>query len=166
MKRLVTLFFAFTIAFLISSCSTTLNQKKIIGTWKAVKIERYNIPNLAAQPAGGAANAKATASENADSTGTPKQLSKEEEQLRRMIKAEQRSTLTINPDKTAIKEIPGKTIHVTWKLKKQGTRLVINNKENGKKSTIEILAINDTSAVVVETLPIGGLKVTLKKEKK
>jgi hypothetical protein len=166
MKRLVTLFFALTVAFLISSCSTTLNQKKLIGTWKAVKIERYNIPNLAVQPAGGAANAKPNASETTDSTGTTKQLSKAEEQLRRLIKTEQRSTLTINPDKTAVKEIPGKTIHVTWKLKSKGTKLLINNKENGKKSTIEILAINDTSAVIVETLPIGGLKVTLKKEKK
>jgi len=165
MKRPLTLFFAFAITLMISSCATSLNQKKLVGTWKAIKIERYNIPNLAASASGENRNDKSSAT-TADSTAAPRQLSKAEDQLNRLIKMEQRSTLTLNADKTAIKEIPGKTIHATWKLKKQGTRLLVDSKEAGKKMTIEILHINDTSAVVVETLPIGGLKVTYRKEKK
>jgi hypothetical protein len=156
MKRAVTLFFAFTFALLVTSCATTSNQKKLIGTWKAIKIERYNIPNLAASATGEAKTVKSSAT-TPDSTGAPRPVSKAEEQLNRLIKMEQRSTLTLNADKTAVKEIPGKTIHATWKLKNKGTRLLVDSKDAGKKMTIEILHINDTSAVVVETLPMGGL---------
>jgi hypothetical protein len=167
MKRLLTLLFAFTVVFLISSCATFQpKQKYLIGTWKAVKVEKYNIPNTPLNTVENTQKSKSNAGEKTDSSVVAKQLSKTEQRLNRIIQTEYHSTLTINADKTATKEIHGKTIHAKWKLKNNGTRLLVNNKETGKKLTIDIQHLNDTSAVVVENLPVGGLKITYKKEKK
>ena len=68
-----------------------------------------------------------------------------------MIQSELHSTMTVNADKTAIKEYPRKTVHATWKLKNKGTNLLVNSKETGKKMTFYILHINDTSAVFTAT---------------
>ena len=182
MKRLLTLFFAFTFAFLIISCATFQpNQKRLVGTWKAVSVEKYNIPNLktATQNTPQVVPDRKTGTNTGTNTTTATTIvvdtnassqvpekSRAEKVLARMIENEKTSTLTINADKTALKESPGKTVHATWKLKKKGTQLLIATKETGKKMTVEIQKITDTSAVVLETLPIGGLKVTYHKVKK
>ncbi len=167
MKRLLPLFFAITFAFLISSCATFYpNQKYLIGTWKTEKVEKYKVPNLQIPAAGTQAKTKPGTGDTkalADTAGQPSQL---EGKLDRMIQTELRSTLTLNANKTAIKEFNGKTIHGNWKLTNHGTRLLASNKETGKKMTIDILHINDTSAVVTESFPFGSLKITYKKEKK
>jgi hypothetical protein len=166
MKRLLTVFFIVTIAFLVSSCAVFYpNQKKLIGTWKAVKVEKLevNVPTAQAPAAG--TEAKTRTGEGKSSAGGP-DSAKIEKQISRMIDNEMKSTLTINADKTAIKEYSGKTIHATWKLKKRGTRLLVNTKETGKKLTLDILHINDTSVIVKATVPYGSMKVSYRKEKK
>jgi hypothetical protein len=168
MKRLLTVFFIVTIAFLVSSCAVFYpNQKKLIGTWKAVKVEKLevNVPTATAPAAGTEAKTRTGTGEAKSSAGLP-DSAKVEKQISRMIDNEMKSTLTINADKTAIKEYPGKTVHATWKLKKRGTRLLVNTKETGKKLTLDILHINDTSVIVKATVPYGSMKVTYRKEKK
>ena len=167
MKQLLTLLFAFTVAFLISSCAVLQpNQKYLIGTWKAVKVEKYNFPNTKTNTAANTQNSKNSTGEKMDSLSIARQLLTAERQLTRLTFTELKSTIIINANKTATKEFRGKTEHANWKLKNKGTCLLINSKETGKKLTIDIQYINDTSAVVVEDSPIGDLKITYKKEKK
>ena len=167
MKQLLTLCFAITVAFLISSCATIHpNQKYLIGTWKAEKVEKYNVPNLQITAAGTQGKTKPGTGDTIASADTAGQASKVKGQIDRLIQAEHRSTLTVNANKTAIKESHGKTVHLKWKLTNHGTRLLANSKETGKKITIDILHINDTSAVVTQNFRFGSLKITYKKVKK
>ena len=166
-KRFLTLLFAFTVVFLISSCATFQpKQKYLIGTWKAVKVEKYDIPKPLSNTGANAQKSKNSTGEKMDSTEIAKQLLKTERQFTRLIVTELNSILIINANKTAIKEFRGKTEHAKWKLKNNGTCLLVNTKETGQKLTMDIQHINDTSAVIVENLPLGRLKVTYKKEKK
>ena len=171
MKRIQTLFFAISLSILIASCaSMSGNQKRLIGTWKAEKVEKHNIPDfktIQTSPTANTNTQKSKTDNVADTNSVPvaKEASKAEKQLNRFIQMEEGSKLTVNKDKTAIRESLGKTVHATWKLKK-GTILMINVKETGKKFTANIQHITDTSLVVLEPLPIGALKVTYKKEKK
>jgi hypothetical protein len=167
MKRLLTLCFAVTITFLISSCATfSPNQKYLIGTWKAEKVEKYNMTNLQIPAAGPQGKTKPVAGDTRPSADTAGQSSRIGVQIDKIIQTELRSTLTLNADKTAIKENHGKTYHGKWKLTNHGTRLLATSKETGKKKTFDILHINDTSAVITESFPFGSLKITYKKEKK
>jgi hypothetical protein len=164
-KRLLTLLFAFTVAFLISSCATIQpNQKYFIGTWKAVNVEKIKIPN---KPSNTAANAQNNTGEKIDSVELAKQSLRTERQLTRLTVTEQGSIITINANKTGSREFRGKTEHATWNLKNKGTLLLATSKETGKKLSIDIRHINDTSAVVVvDDASLGRLKITYKKEKK
>ena len=166
MKQLLTLLFAFAVAFLISSCAIQRNQKYLIGTWKAVKVEPYNIPKTPSNTIANAQNSKNTTGEKMDSTEVAKQLLKTERQLTRLTFTKLNTTLTINANKTAIKEFHGKTEHAKWTLKNKGTSLLVDTKETGQKLTMDIQHINDTSAVMMENSPLGRLKITYKKEKK
>jgi len=166
MKRLLTVIFALSSAFLITSCVTTYpNQKLLIGTWKTVKVEKSNIPATFGRTDPTALRATPVTAPHSDSAAPAAQASKAEQQLARLIQAESRSTMTINADKTAVKEYPGKTIHGTWKFK-NNTNVQVVSKETDKKVLFEILKINDTLAIVKEPLPVGELKITYKKIKK
>jgi hypothetical protein len=84
-----------------------------------------------------------------------------------LIQTELHSLLTINKDNTADKECAGIIFHDTWKWEKRGTYIQFdNNKEINWKITIDVLRMNDTSAVVLENLHNVPFKVTYKKEKK
>lgn len=178
MKRILTVLFTITVAIFFTSCATVYpNQKLIIGTWKTVKAEKYDIPGSAGATGKTAATKTptnktpesdlalhSTTAPVTDSTVAVKEPSKAEQQLARLIQSESRSTLTVNADKTAVKEYPGKTVHGTWKMK-SNTRLQVVSKETDKKMLIDIQSINDSIVVIKEPLPIGGLKVTMKKVK-
>lgn len=175
MKRLLTVFFTLTLAIIFTSCATIYpNQKLLIGTWKTVKIEKYDIPGSAGNAGKPAAHksaendlkltATATTNQPPDSSLSVKEPSKAEQQLARLIQSESRSTLTVNADKTAVKEYPGKTVHGTWKMK-SNTRLQVVSKETDKKLLMDIVKINDSIAVVKEPLPVGGIKITYRKVK-
>jgi len=145
MNRILTLLTVIFIAIFISSCATSgWNKKYFIGTWKPVKVEKYNIANLSDQ-----------------------QASKIEEKMAGLIQTELLSLLTVNEDNTADKEYAGITFHGTWKWKKKGTHIQFDNdKKISWNITIDVLRMNDTSAVVLENLHNVALKVTYKKEKK
>lgn len=169
MKRNLTLLLAFTFVFLTTFCNAGQPiQKRLLGTWKVVKVEKYDIPNIPTPPPQNTQKGTATPGDTTamSATATLHQTSKMEDRLNRIIQNEMLSKMTINADKTAIEERPGKTVKGTWKLKKHGTVLLVNSKEKGKKMTIDIIRVNDTSAVVIQRLPIGGLKITYRKEKK
>lgn len=167
MKRLLNLIFVGIVVFLISSCVTLQpNEKYLIGTWKAIKVEKYNTPNTPSNAVTNTQNSKNNTGEKMDSLSIARQLLTAERQFTRQTFTELTSTIIIYANKTATKEFRGKTEHAKWKLKDKGTCLLINSKETGKKLTIDIQHINDTSAVVVKNSPIGNLKITYKKEKK
>ena len=168
MKQLLTLLFAFTVAFLISSCAVLQpNQKYLIGTWKAVKVEKYNTPNTKSNTVANTQNSKNSTGEKMDSLSIAKKSLTAERQLTRLTVTEQGSIITINANKTGSKEFRGKTEHAKWNLKNKGTLLLVTSKETGKKLTVDIRHINDTSAVVVvDNASLGNLKITYKKEKK
>ena len=166
MKRLLTVFFALSFAFLITSCATTYpNQKLLIGTWRTVKVEKSNIPSSSGRKDPTAQRATSATAPHSDTTSAVTQRSKAEEQLERLIKAESHSVLTINADKTAVKEYAGKTIHGTWKFK-NNTHVLVESKETDKKMVFEIQKINDTLAILKEPLPVGDLKITYRRYKK
>jgi hypothetical protein len=162
MRKFLTIPVACLFIFLIASCTSTKQiENRMVGTWKAVTVEPIGVPSFpaaaqtAAKPAGN------------DSTLAPThEQSRLEGQISRMIESEKRSTLTINADKTAVKEYPGKTINASWKLKKKGTRIVAKSKDTGKNLTLDIVKITDSTAVVESTMQYGTMKITYKKVKK
>jgi hypothetical protein len=165
MKRILPLFFIFTVAFLISSCAIQPIQKRLIGTWKPVKVEPIDVPGTQTQAAENVQTSKNAKNDSVSYQAKPRQLSKVEQQKERMIQSELRSTMTVNADKTAIKEYPGRTVHAKWKLKNNGTNLIVNTKETGKTITFHIQHVTDTSAVFTATSPIGKYKISYKKVK-
>ncbi len=168
MKQLLTLFFALSVAFLVSSCATTNpNQQKLIGSWKAVKVEKFNTPDTLYGTSASIKTSDSTTGGYTESQRAALQSGKVVEQEKRVIiRSELNTVLTLNADKTATKEFQGKTIPATWKLKKNGTRLLVASKETDKNMILEIQRISDTSAIMVQSLPIGDFKITYKKGKK
>ena len=168
MKQLLTLSFAFTVAILISSCATTNpNQQKLIGSWKAVNVEKFNTPDVLSETAADAQQGDSITGEITESQReTLQSLKVVEQQKRVIIRSELNSILTLNADKTATKEFQGKTIPAIWKLRKNGTRLFLDTKEADRNMILQIQNITDTSATMVESLPVGDFKITYKKGKK
>jgi hypothetical protein len=166
MKRILPLFFVLVIGLLISSCAVQPVQKRLIGTWKAVKIEPFTLTGTPITISENIRNGPRDRHDSTDLQPKPNNPSKVEQQVERMVQSELRSTMTVNENKTAIKEYPGKTVHATWKLKNKGTTLVVKTKETDKTMTLYIQHITDTSAVFTTTSPVGKFKITYKKEKK
>jgi hypothetical protein len=166
MRRLLSLFVVTTFIFLISSCAVQPIQKRLIGTWKPVKVEPIIVPGTQEQVVQKVQETKSNKLDTVDYQAKPREITKADEQKERMIQSELRSTMTVYANKTAIKEYPGKTVHATWKLKNKGTNLLVNTKETGKKITFNILHVNDTSAIFTATSPVGRYKITYKKVKK
>ncbi len=146
------------------SCAATShpNEKIIIGKWRPLKVEKF-IDSAAIQAMAGSAGAsksKSTANPSKPSQTEGPALAKAEAALDRLVKAESRATLEIFPNKTAVKNYPGKPLQATWKMKGNGTRLVGKNLENKMKFTIDILEISKEQIVVLEHAPVGDVKIT------
>ncbi len=167
MNRLLTLFCTIIVTFLVLSCASNKTiEKRLIGTWKAVKIEPIVAYGQTVPTIENPENMRRSHFDTTANQQRPKEPSKTEQQLNRMVDTELRSSMTINADKTAVKEYPGKTVHASWKLKDKGRSLFIKTKETDRELTFFIQRINDTSAVFTATTPVGKFKVTYKKEKK
>jgi hypothetical protein len=165
MKRLLTLSILLAGTFLITSCGSTYSiPKKLVGTWKTVNIEKLAAPGAPAT----------TAAVPAEDKSIPDSLrynhnpgpSKLDGMINRYLATELKTTLTINADKTAVKIFPDKTVHATWKVKKQGTRLLVTTKETGKKLTLNIIRVTDSTAVVTTEVQQVAVKITYRKENK
>ncbi|MFH1159404.1 MAG: hypothetical protein V1733_00445 [bacterium] len=85
-------------------------------------------------------------------------------QLNRIIQVEGRTNITINPDKTAVKFYQARTVKATWKLRGKGTVLIAKDLAKKEKYRLDIQEINNNQMVVVEHLPVGGIKITYEKE--
>lgn len=165
MKKPLSLYFVLTVIFLVSSCAIQPVQKRLIGTWKVVKVEPINVPSTQQPVVQNVQEPKSDKPDTVKYQAKPSEMTKTEVQQERMIQSELRSTMTVYADKTAIKEYPGRTVHAKWTLKNKGTNLVVKTKESGKTVTFYIQHINDTSAVFTGTSPIGKFKITYKKVK-
>jgi hypothetical protein len=157
-----------------NSCKVTYpNEKFMKGKWTPLKVEKYVEPGKAAKGDGSApettSNSTAKSIANTDSTSVRKAKNNNvippetlrENSIDRHMLAEQKSYLVINHDKKMVEKFySGKTLKATWKMKKKGTQIVAKEIQSGKKLTMDILKINDTSAVVVGRMPYGCLKVT------
>ncbi len=187
MRTWIRLGFFVVIAIGITSCATTHpNEKLIVGNWKPVKAEQYfteeeleEIEKIQSQStqqrqASGTEKSQTTTGGATATTPTSATQTRGKEgnigggqniqaDLNRLIQAEGRAQMVIYPDHSAAKFYRGRTVKATWKLRGNGTVLVAKDLEKKDKYRIDILEISDSKMVVVENLPIGGIKITYKK---
>jgi len=159
---------------LVSSCATTHpNEKLIVGNWKPTKVEPY-IDESALPPAArkdstsvSVPKTKTTdpsAKGKSPAGGDSNIAAKAEDQLKHLIQTEERTTLRINADKTAMKIYPGKTVKGTWKMKSNGMVIIAKNLETKEKIRFDIEEISDNQIVIIQNLQKGTLKITYIKE--
>jgi hypothetical protein len=164
MQKLFTTLSFLAIIIIISSCATTHpNEIWIVGNWKPIKSEIYVPPAKPVAPGDTVKSKKKSAQAVQVSTVEQQQRTS---QLDRMVANELRSPVIIKVEgkkKIVQKYYPGKTAEGTWKMKKNGQRLVAKETNTGKTITMDILALNDTNAIVVERFPYGDIKVTYKR---
>ena len=184
MRNLIRLGFFVAIAIGISSCVTTHpNEKLLAGSWNPVKAEQYftedeleEIENIQSQSTQQKlASSPTTSQTTGTTTPTTSTTSSQRKRgnkgdqgdlkmnLNRLIRAEERAQIIISPDKSLAKFYHKKTIKATWKLRGNGTKFMVKDIENKDRYRIDILEITESKMVVVENLPIGGIKITYKK---
>jgi hypothetical protein len=157
----------------INGCKVTYpNEKYLNGKWVPVKVEKYIEPGKVASEQANKQQSQQPVvksdtnvqKDKAKNSGTV-QSRTPEQNLSRMIEVEQRTVLEIFPEnKTVVKDYHGKVVKATWKMKKKGTRIIAKENTTGKKLTLDILEINDTSVVVIEHSPVGKIKIHYRKE--
>lgn len=173
-------------AIFFSSCATTHpNEKLLYGEWKPLKAEHYltaedienarnkqnagNPQNQPSNPKPGTSLDPKPGSSDLKSgkpgmvSGTDKPIDAMQV-LKRMIEIEGQTNLIIYPDKTAVKFYPRNTVKATWKLKQKGTLLIAKDIQTKETYPIEILEISNDKIVVVETLPVGSIKILYQKK--
>lgn len=159
---------------LFSSCATTHpNEQLIMGKWNTVSVEKI-LPEKqqAAEPQtgpGGTAITNDTGAKTGKGGGksgsSGEAGARAEEQFNRLYRAEQKATLEIFPNKTAVKDYHGTLVKATWKMKPSGKKIVAKSIKTKERIVLEIEELTDTKAVVIEKLPVGALKITYAKEK-
>lgn len=156
------------------SCKTTYPTEKLLqGKWTPVKVESYK----------GEGSQNATKSSKSSSTAVKSSAvkdstsrsaggsdagalsgSEKDVQLHRMMVVEERASLEVFTDKKMVlKNYNTKVAKAKYKLKNKGYQVSAKEITTGKKLTLDILSINDTSAVVVERFPFGDIKITYHK---
>ncbi len=160
-NRVFTFFTIAVTVSMITSCGVKIhpNEKIIAGTWGPVKVEKV-VDSAALQAA---ASLAGNATHNQQKSGSPAGeggTTRKDAALERLVQTELRSTLEIFTNKTAIKNYPGKTMHATWKMKGNGTRIIAKNVEDKTKFVLDILEISMDQIVVVEHAPVGDVRIT------
>jgi hypothetical protein len=193
MKNFLTAVTLVVMAWALSSCALVKspNEKLIVGTWTPVKVEKYISPEdlekMKSQPAGTASGTASAASTKNPAghtaindtaskakmaakgglqeggQGTPDQRA--QQRLDRLIQTEQRSPLIIAADKVAVKNYPGNPLKASWKMNAKGTKVTAKDFKTKEKYVLDIVEVTDTKLVIIETLPIGTLKISYVKEK-
>jgi hypothetical protein len=150
--------------FILGSCAfgPHPNEKIIIGTWRPVKVEK--IVDSTAIQAGAALEGNQKQKPGADRPAGESAGSRKDAELNRLVQMEQRATLEIYPDKTAIKNFPGKPLNATWKMKGKGKKIVAKNLENKTTFVIEILEIDKEHIVIIEHTPVGDIKINYERQ--
>ena len=167
-NKLITLISVMFSVYIIMSCATTHpREKMLVGTWKPHKAAPY-FPNTHGAPA-------ITGMKVADTTNTGKQKEEKESnsafldekqavQIQHVIETQMRTTMKINANKTCEIQFPGKLINATWKLKKNGTNLIVKDAESGQKRTLEFVFINDTTSMAIQHTNAGDIIVRYRKQ--
>lgn len=148
-----------TLLFAASCAVTHQNEQYIVGKWKPTNIE--TIIDSAALKAATANQAQPPKeSKGVKKTGTSSGEWKGPATIDRLVQTEERASLEIFPDKTAIKHYPGKDVKVTWKMRGKGTILKVKNVENKKDYIFTLLEVNKEQIIVLQNTPLGDLKIT------
>jgi hypothetical protein len=165
----VSLFFI--LPFFLAACATIHpNEKMLVGTWKTIKVEKYidesamqaAAPVSTATPAA-TAQAPKRRSDSAAGATPVGQVNRAQDKLERLIRAEERAVLVIDSSHIATKQDPGVMIRGTWKMKSNGMVVIAKNMENKEKVRMEIVEISDNQITIIQSLPVGALKITYTK---
>jgi hypothetical protein len=174
-KNLFTIIAFSLLTALFTSCATT-NPKEalIIGKWKPTNVEKIMPEKTASADQGAASTAAAgnTSSGNNQSQAreggkggnSGANYAKAEEQFNRLYRAEQKGTMEIYADHSAVKNFGGAMVKATWKMKPNGKKVIAKNVKTKEKYVLDILELSETQVVIQENLPIGALKITYVKE--
>jgi hypothetical protein len=127
------------------------NEKLIVGKWIPVKVEKY-VPE----------KKKDTSAPARSETGENK--SPDDQKLERLLRAEQKATLEITSDRTAMKNYHGKLIKASWKLKGGGKKIVARDISTKEKYILNIVEVTDTQMILIENSAAGSITITYKKE--
>jgi hypothetical protein len=153
--------------YFISSCSSTSpREKMLIGTWRPHKIAPY-VPNNPGPAAITGMSTPDSTKSGKQKTGTTKTATPDkgqQAQLQRLIDQQMRTTIKINANKTCEIKSRENTKSATWKLKKNGTNLVIKEDETGHKGTLEFVFINDTTAMAIQRTKAGDIIIRYRKQ--
>jgi hypothetical protein len=158
--------FAFLFAvFILASCGITShpNEKIVIGKWRPVTVEKIVDSSALQAAASMAGNSDKKQSKDGRPAGDGG-ASRKEAAFDRLVQSEQRATLEIFANKTAVKNYPGKPMNVTWKMKKKGTKIIARNVDNKMKFVLEVLEINKEQIVILEHAQVGDIKITYTRE--
>jgi hypothetical protein len=149
----------------LSSCSSTKKMEtKMIGNWIPVKVE--NITPVVKAPNDTTPDGSLSRLPDSIPAG---QLGKNAARIERLVQNERRGSLKIYiKDKKRIVEriVPGKTVTGTWKLKKQGKRILM--KETGgmeRKMLMDLVSVTDSTAQVITKIPEAELLMRIKYRK-
>lgn len=154
---------------IMGSCAVSHpNEKIIVGTWRPVKVEK--VVDSSALEAAAALNPTAASRPAGAKPGEARPArggdggSRKEAELNRLLQLEQRSTMEIYPDKTAVKNFHHKPINATWKMKGKGKKILAKNVETKHTFVIEILEISKERMVVLQHTPAGDLKIEYERQ--
>ncbi|MDP1620966.1 MAG: hypothetical protein Q8M08_01370 [Bacteroidales bacterium] len=149
----------------MTSCGMTPhpNEKIIIGIWRPVKVEKV-VDSSALQAAASMSDNSGRQQVKEGRQDGEGAVSRKDAALDRLIQNEMRATMEIFPNKTAVKNFPGKPLNATWKMKGKGSRIVAKNIENKMKFVIEILEISKEQIIVIEHVPVGDIKITYERQ--
>ena len=166
-----TLILIISLSLFVNSCKVIYpNERKIIGKWTPVKVEKISLQ----EPSAVASTPRPKPKTPADSTTLKSdqnslgmdQNSKTDIQLNRFAAAEERTPLEVYQEKhILVKNYPQTSYKGTWKMKKKGMQVQVKNIQTGEKRTVDIVHLNDTSAVLLERFPFGDIKITYHKER-
>jgi hypothetical protein len=164
-NRIFTIFALAVAIVAMTSCGITPhpNEKIIVGIWRPVKVEKV-VDSSAIQAAASLAGKQEPKQAKAGMPASEGGASRKEAAFDRLVQSEQRATMEILANHTAIKNYPGKPLQATWKMKGKGTRIVAKGVDNGVKFVIEILEINKEQIVILEHAPIGDIKITYERQ--
>jgi len=159
------------LSLIIFACGTNHEiEKRLVGKWNPVTVE--NLAPLSAQPA----RTQTIRVDTSTSEGIRKEIEltlpvnpdQKQTKIDKAMAHEMMSPVVIsmtNDQKTVEKDFPGKTEQGSWKLKKNGKRILVTEKETGRTLTLDIISLTDSTVVVHEKLSFAEFKIKYAKQK-
>jgi hypothetical protein len=166
--KLTTFVFVVISLYLLAACATSHPMEKLlVGTWVPHKAAPY-VPNAKGAPA-------ITGMKAADSSGSAKHKDpktspspvvdeKQAGEIQHVIETHMHTILKLNANKTCEVEFPGRSVNGKWKVSKNGTSLIVKDPGSGEKRTLELVFVNDTSAMVIQPTRAGDIIIRYRKQ--